>query len=66
MDIMEASVLHHVAIVLFLLWLLTVFNRCHPFAYFISFIYLYLVRFLGSSFDSICFNLAIKKKKWFL
>uniref|UniRef100_A0A2P2MDQ5 C2 domain-containing protein n=2 Tax=Rhizophora mucronata TaxID=61149 RepID=A0A2P2MDQ5_RHIMU len=43
MDIMEASVLHHVAIVLFLLWLLTVFNRCHPFAYFISFIYLYLV-----------------------
>uniref|UniRef100_A0A5B6ZFD4 C2 domain-containing protein n=2 Tax=Davidia involucrata TaxID=16924 RepID=A0A5B6ZFD4_DAVIN len=43
MDITEASIIHHVGIVLFLLWLLSFFNCCHPVAYFISLIYLYLV-----------------------
>lgn len=35
--------MHHVGIVLFLLWLLSYFDRCHPAAYFISLIYLYSV-----------------------
>lgn len=35
--------MHHVGIVLFLIWLLSYFNRCHPVAYFISLIYLYSV-----------------------
>ncbi|KAG2679764.1 hypothetical protein I3760_11G065600 [Carya illinoinensis] len=43
MDITEMSIMHHVAIVLLLLWLLSWFNWCHPFAYFVSLIYLYLV-----------------------
>ncbi|KAK2997747.1 hypothetical protein RJ639_026304 [Escallonia herrerae] len=40
MDITEVSVIHHVGIVLLLLWLLSSFNCCHPVAYFISLIYL--------------------------
>ncbi|XP_038688548.1 C2 domain-containing protein At1g53590-like, partial [Tripterygium wilfordii] len=43
MDITEVSILHHAGIVLLALWLLSLFNRCHPIAYFFSFIYLYLV-----------------------
>ncbi|KAA8524068.1 hypothetical protein F0562_010501 [Nyssa sinensis] len=43
MGIAEASIIHHVSIVLLLLWLLSSFNCCHPVAYFISLIYLYLV-----------------------
>ncbi|KAK3011385.1 hypothetical protein RJ639_012455 [Escallonia herrerae] len=43
MDITEASVIHHVGIVLLLLWLLSSFNCCHPVAYFISLIYLGVV-----------------------
>ncbi|XAR56396.1 hypothetical protein NMG60_11036867 [Bertholletia excelsa] len=43
MSVFEASILHHVCIVLLLLWLLSSFNCCHPIAYFISLIYLYLV-----------------------
>ncbi|KAI4323116.1 hypothetical protein L6164_022747 [Bauhinia variegata] len=43
MDITEATILHHVGIVLLSLWLLSSFNWCHPVAYFIGFIYLYLV-----------------------
>ncbi|XP_021669401.2 C2 domain-containing protein At1g53590 isoform X2 [Hevea brasiliensis] len=43
MDITEISIIHHVGIVLFLLWLLSFFNRCHPVAYFISLIYLFAV-----------------------
>nr|GEX70606.1 C2 domain-containing protein At1g53590-like [Tanacetum cinerariifolium] len=33
----------HVGFVLFLIWLLSSFEYCHPLVYFISFIYLYLV-----------------------
>ncbi|KAL6952670.1 acetolactate synthase [Sarracenia purpurea var. burkii] len=43
MGILEASILHHICIVLLLLWLLSYFNCCHPAAYFISLIYLYLI-----------------------
>lgn len=43
MDVFEVSILHHVCIVLLLLWLLTSFNYCHPIAYFISLTYLFLV-----------------------
>ncbi|KAK2992121.1 hypothetical protein RJ640_006423 [Escallonia rubra] len=43
MDITETSVIHHVGIVLLLLWLLSSFNCCHPVAYFISLIYLGVV-----------------------
>ncbi|KAL1815813.1 hypothetical protein ACET3Z_018387 [Daucus carota] len=40
---MEGSLLHHVCIVLLVLWLLSTYNWFHPVAYFISLIYLYLV-----------------------
>ncbi|KAJ7948847.1 C2 domain containing protein [Quillaja saponaria] len=43
MDIMEMSILHHVAIVLLSLWFLSEFKWCHPVAYFVALIYLYLV-----------------------
>ncbi|KAK3426886.1 hypothetical protein EUGRSUZ_F03216 [Eucalyptus grandis] len=42
-DVTQASMMHHVCIVLFALWLLSKFDRCTPLAYFVSFIYLYLV-----------------------
>ncbi|CAK9151763.1 unnamed protein product [Ilex paraguariensis] len=44
MDITEASIVHHVAIVFILLWTLSSFNCCHPIAYFLSLIYFYLVQ----------------------
>ncbi|KAF8025988.1 hypothetical protein BT93_F2731 [Corymbia citriodora subsp. variegata] len=43
MDVTRTSMMHHVCIVLFALWLLSKFDRCTPLAYFVSFIYLYLV-----------------------
>ncbi|PON83358.1 C2 domain containing protein [Trema orientale] len=43
MDITEVSIIHHAGIVLLVLWLLAEFNWCHPVAYFLSLIYLYLV-----------------------
>lgn len=43
MGITEVSIIHHAGIVLLGLWLLSEFNLCHPVAYFISLIYLYLV-----------------------
>lgn len=43
MDITEVSILHHMAIVLVGLWFLSYFNCCHPVAYVVSLIYLYLV-----------------------
>ncbi|KAL2466711.1 C2 domain-containing protein [Abeliophyllum distichum] len=43
-SILEATLIHHVCIVLVLLWLLNSFNCCHPVAYFLSLIYLYLVQ----------------------
>lgn len=43
MDIAEVSLIHHVAIVLFMLWLLSYIQCCHPVAYFVSLAYLYLV-----------------------
>ncbi|KAM0017245.1 putative C2 domain, synaptotagmin-like mitochondrial-lipid-binding domain, C2 domain superfamily [Helianthus debilis subsp. tardiflorus] len=43
MDITEVSIIHHVGIVLLVIWLLSAFSSCHPFVYFISFIYLFLV-----------------------
>ncbi|KAF4397915.1 hypothetical protein G4B88_019636 [Cannabis sativa] len=42
MDITEVSIIHHVGIVLLGLWFLAKFNWCHPVAYFISLVYLYL------------------------
>ncbi|XP_019242373.1 PREDICTED: C2 domain-containing protein At1g53590-like [Nicotiana attenuata] len=42
-SITDATIIHHVAIVLLLLWLLNSFDCCHPFAYFLSLIYLYMV-----------------------
>lgn len=43
MDITEVSMIHHACIVLLGLWLLAEFNWCHPVAYLVSLIYLYLV-----------------------
>ncbi|XP_022717414.1 C2 domain-containing protein At1g53590-like isoform X1 [Durio zibethinus] len=43
MGLMESSIMHHVVIVLVLLWILSHFDLCHPVAYFVSLIYLYLV-----------------------
>ncbi|XVE63261.1 hypothetical protein DITRI_Ditri07aG0005900 [Diplodiscus trichospermus] len=43
MGLMEISIMHHVGIVLVLLWMLSHFNLCHPVAHFVSLIYLYLV-----------------------
>ncbi|KAK1416686.1 hypothetical protein QVD17_25801 [Tagetes erecta] len=43
MDVTEVSIIHHVGIVLLVIWLLSSFSLCHPIVYFISFIYLYLV-----------------------
>ncbi|XP_010241279.1 PREDICTED: C2 domain-containing protein At1g53590-like isoform X2 [Nelumbo nucifera] len=43
MAITDVSIIHHVAIVLTLLWTLSSFNICHPAVYFISLIYLYEV-----------------------
>ncbi|KAK9269401.1 hypothetical protein L1049_001174 [Liquidambar formosana] len=43
MDITEVSIIHHVGIVLLVLWLLSSFNWGHPVAYFLSLIYLYQV-----------------------
>ncbi|KAL8195438.1 hypothetical protein R6Q57_025841 [Mikania cordata] len=37
------SIIHHVGIVLLLIWLLSSFDYCHPLVYFMSFIYLYMV-----------------------
>ncbi|KAL0362552.1 UNVERIFIED_CONTAM: C2 domain-containing protein [Sesamum calycinum] len=42
-SITDATILHHVCIVLLLLWFLNSFNCCHPVAYFLSLIYLYVV-----------------------
>nr|XP_011465556.1 PREDICTED: C2 domain-containing protein At1g53590 isoform X3 [Fragaria vesca subsp. vesca] len=42
MDISESSILHHVGLVLFVLWLLSHYNCCYPVAYLVSLIYLYL------------------------
>ncbi|KAL4580485.1 hypothetical protein LXL04_016680 [Taraxacum kok-saghyz] len=39
----QGSIIVHVGIVLFTIWLLSSFDYCHPLAYFLSFIYLYLV-----------------------
>ncbi|XP_068634535.1 C2 domain-containing protein At1g53590-like [Aristolochia californica] len=43
MDITEVSILHHIGIVLSLLFILSSCGWCHPVAYLISFIYLFLV-----------------------
>lgn len=40
---MEATILHHIVIVLCVLWILSTFNFTHPVLFFISLIYLYLV-----------------------
>ena len=55
MGITEVSIIHHVGIVLLVLWLLAEFNLCHPLAYFLSLIYLYLV--LAFNIDFLCFIL---------
>ncbi|KAK1414360.1 hypothetical protein QVD17_30104 [Tagetes erecta] len=43
MDITEVSIIHHIGIVLLVIWLLSSFSSCHLLVYFISLIYLYLV-----------------------
>ncbi|KAB2605413.1 C2 domain-containing protein [Pyrus ussuriensis x Pyrus communis] len=43
MDVTEVTLVHHVGIVLMVIWFLSHFNCCHPVVYFISLIYLYLV-----------------------
>ncbi|KAF3442294.1 hypothetical protein FNV43_RR16210 [Rhamnella rubrinervis] len=43
MDITEVSIIHHVGLVLFILWLISHYNCSHPVAYFVSLIYLFLV-----------------------
>ncbi|KAG4161047.1 hypothetical protein ERO13_D01G034220v2, partial [Gossypium hirsutum] len=42
MGLMEISIMLHVGLVLLLLWMLSQFNLCHPLAYFLSLVYLYL------------------------
>lgn len=42
-SITDATIMHHVIIVLLVLWMLNSFNYCHPVAYFLSLIYLYMV-----------------------
>ncbi|XP_031102645.1 C2 domain-containing protein At1g53590 isoform X4 [Ipomoea triloba] len=42
-SITEGTMIHHLVIVLLLLWLLNSFDYCHPFAYFASLVYIYLV-----------------------
>ncbi|XP_055824917.1 C2 domain-containing protein At1g53590 isoform X2 [Solanum dulcamara] len=42
-SITDATIIHHVGIVLLALWLLNSFHCCHPVAYFLSLIYLYMV-----------------------
>ncbi|KAG5569262.1 hypothetical protein H5410_059028 [Solanum commersonii] len=46
-SITEVTILHHVGIVLIVLWLLNSFNYGHPLVYFISLIYLYLAFVVG-------------------
>ncbi|KAI7736345.1 hypothetical protein M8C21_028118, partial [Ambrosia artemisiifolia] len=43
MDITEVSIIHHMGIVLLVIWLISCFSSCHPLVYVISLIYLYLV-----------------------
>ncbi|KFK38816.1 hypothetical protein AALP_AA3G164100 [Arabis alpina] len=40
---MECLVIHHVVVVLLLLWILSYLNRSHAFFYFLAMVYLYLV-----------------------
>ncbi|KAL1538384.1 acetolactate synthase [Salvia divinorum] len=42
-SVLDSTLLHHVCIVLIVLWFLNSFNWCHPIVYFLSLIYLYLV-----------------------
>ncbi|KAG9137563.1 hypothetical protein Leryth_019750 [Lithospermum erythrorhizon] len=42
-SITDATIMHHVIIVLLTLWMLDSFGYCHPVAYFVSLIYLYMV-----------------------
>lgn len=43
MVVTEISIIHHVGIVLLLLWLLSFFDCCHPIVYLLSLLYLWLV-----------------------
>ncbi|WOL08376.1 hypothetical protein Cni_G17129 [Canna indica] len=43
MDITEVSILHHIALVLLLLWALVQLGRAHPFVFFAALLYLYAV-----------------------
>lgn len=55
MDITEVSIIHHIGIVLLVIWLLSSFNYCHPLFYFISLIYLYLVSKILKSINFVLF-----------
>lgn len=48
MAISDATIIHHVGIVLVLLFVLSKFGCCHPIAYFGSLVYIYLVSNLVS------------------
>jgi len=54
---MECSVIHHVVIVLLLLWVLSYLNRSHAVFYVLSLVYLYLV---CCSFSGEMFLLDVK------
>ncbi|GAA0149233.1 hypothetical protein LIER_36891 [Lithospermum erythrorhizon] len=42
-SITDATIMHHVIIVLLVLWMLNSYNYSHPIAYFLSLVYLYMV-----------------------
>lgn len=42
-SVVEISILHHLGFVFMLLWILDLFNLCHPGAYVVSLVYLYMV-----------------------
>ncbi|KAF7849847.1 hypothetical protein BT93_L0213 [Corymbia citriodora subsp. variegata] len=46
MDITEVTLIHHVCIVMLVLWLLCKCNLCHPIAFILSILYLYLENYI--------------------
>ncbi|RWW66071.1 hypothetical protein BHE74_00026581 [Ensete ventricosum] len=77
MDITEASIVHHIALVLLLLWVLVQLGWSHPVLFFLALLYLYKVRRLrnlvpgcvlelGMSFlsaDDMSAKLAVRLRK---
>ena len=46
MDITQVSIIHHIALVLLGLWVVTSLGWAHPALFFVSLLYLYMVSFL--------------------